>query len=223
MSSKKRIVVLSDSCALPRDELKYEETYFYLLKENMPYYDVINTSVRGNTIVNSYINRNDFYLYYNPDVVIVHLGVVDLYPRPYPVNIFWKLFFLLLKKIGINVDEILKYFRLYYKIGDFFNFTEVSFDKYKKHYKLLIDSIPLNAKIVCIGFVNPSKILARSKKYSNMVKEYNDFISSFADNKRIFYLDLFALDQSYTIWDGYHFNSKISEYIFYKINKIIKI
>ena len=115
MPFEKRIVIISDSCALPREELPYEKTYFYLLKKFLPNYDIINTSTRGNTISNIIRNKDDYYLLYNPDILIVHIGIVDLYPRPYPNNIFTRLLKKLLRIFYIDIDAILKKCKLYYK------------------------------------------------------------------------------------------------------------
>ncbi|WP_342508836.1 GDSL-type esterase/lipase family protein [Sporosarcina sp. FSL K6-2383] len=92
----KKIMILGDSLSLPRPEnfhtfdpfeslslgVEFDETYPYLLQKNLSDYYVINRSVRASTIKQIYNrDRSDHIFLTKPDVVIVHVGIVDLWPR----------------------------------------------------------------------------------------------------------------------------------------------
>ena len=79
---KKRIVILSDSLALPRDTPEVtlvEDTYPYLLKEK---YDVYQFS-KGGGVIRELREQAHYYRQYHPDIVILQSGIVDCAPRAY--------------------------------------------------------------------------------------------------------------------------------------------
>jgi acyl-CoA thioesterase-1 len=86
MSRRPRIVALADSLALPRDEkgevLRWEETWPYLLAEQLAGVDVINCGARARS--SDQLLGDALYEHValkRPDVVVVQVGIVDCSPR----------------------------------------------------------------------------------------------------------------------------------------------
>lgn len=92
----KKIMILGDSLTLPRPEnihnfdplkdlklgVEFNETYPFLLQQNLQGYYVINRGIRASTIKQIY--ERDFFdhiILTKPDIVIIHVGIVDLWPR----------------------------------------------------------------------------------------------------------------------------------------------
>ena len=83
MKSKK-ILVITDSVSMPRPGVKYEDTWLYLLKQEFPGYDFIDRSARGTTtyrLVTEGGGGVDLLESYNPDIVILQMGITECAPR----------------------------------------------------------------------------------------------------------------------------------------------
>ena len=73
---KRRIILFTDSLALPRMEPQqtlFEDTYPYLLRES---YEVFQFS-KGGGLIHELVEQAHYYKQYKPDVVILHAGIVD--------------------------------------------------------------------------------------------------------------------------------------------------
>ncbi|MCZ8531827.1 SGNH/GDSL hydrolase family protein [Psychrobacillus psychrodurans] len=92
----KKVIILGDSLSLPRPMnfykfnpfqdltlgVEFNETYPFLLQMYLKDYYVINRAVRASTIKQIYMrDRSDHIFLTKPDVVILHVGIVDLWPR----------------------------------------------------------------------------------------------------------------------------------------------
>lgn len=218
-----KILILGDSSIPPREELSYDKTYSSMLKKE---YSDVNIEVYGKTGNNSKWINSDldaFMLYgYNPNIVILNYGIVDVYPRPYP-NMIYRLF----SCTGFlpYIDQFLKKTKLYYKMGDLFNFKEVSVDKFEVYSQRIIQRLldKKVKKIIIIGIIKPYKILLRSKKVEKEVVMYNQVFQALALRyEEVNYIDMYnESDEEFTIWDGYHYSAKASVYLASKIKKIL--
>lgn len=93
MGDKKKVLCIGDSLALPGHLNKYEDTWFYNLKQNFPDYDFISFFKRqlttdvlvkmggGKEGVDKMPNGADCLEFYKPDIVVLQLGIVDCAPR----------------------------------------------------------------------------------------------------------------------------------------------
>ncbi|SIQ38247.1 SGNH/GDSL hydrolase family protein [Domibacillus enclensis] len=92
----KKVMILGDSLSLPRPGnfktfnpkedlelgVEFNQTYPYLLQENLTNFYVINRAVRASTIKSIYErDRMDHIFLTKPDVIVIHVGIVDLWPR----------------------------------------------------------------------------------------------------------------------------------------------
>ena len=79
--NKKRVLVISDSLGLPRENpdgiIYYENSWPYLLKEK---FDVIHLGIGGASI-DQLVSQAGYYRFANPDFVILQSGIVDCAPR----------------------------------------------------------------------------------------------------------------------------------------------
>ena len=83
---KNKIVILTDSVALPRAHSKglvmWEQTYLHKLKIQLKDYEVINLSLGGGSI-KDIRNQINYFKVLNPVCVILHCGIVDAAPRAF--------------------------------------------------------------------------------------------------------------------------------------------
>ncbi|WP_141506465.1 SGNH/GDSL hydrolase family protein [Paenibacillus luteus] len=115
-----KIIILGDSLALPRPirfrdynpdeslelEIEFEDTYGYLLQ--MRYKEsayVINRAVRSSTIKLIYErDKLDHIFLLKPNVIILHIGIVDLWPRE-----------TLEFRSYLNIEEFAYYYRMVFE------------------------------------------------------------------------------------------------------------
>ena len=216
----KKILIIGDSSSLPREDIIFNSTYYAILKKK---YNIENSAVTNNVSYKIYNDLEPFTLYgYNPDIVVLNYGIVDVYPRPYP-NIIYR--FLACSGLLSYIDKFLKKTKLYYKLGDFFNFKEVSLDKFGFYSNGIIEKLLDKdvKKIIIIGIIKPYKILLNSKKVDSEIQKYNAIFKNIANNfKKVEYIDIYNdSNEDFTIWDGYHYSEKASLYLANKIENII--
>jgi acyl-CoA thioesterase I len=81
---RKKIMIVTDSVSMPRPEIRYEDTWIYLLRKEFPHYDIIDRPGRGSTstrLVTEGGGGVDLLEMYKPDIVILQLGMADAAPR----------------------------------------------------------------------------------------------------------------------------------------------
>ena len=82
MDRQKRILILSDSLALPRNKPEttvVEDTYPYLLKNH---FEVYQCSIGGG-MVEDLLKQSFYFSQFQPDIVILLSGIVDCAPIAY--------------------------------------------------------------------------------------------------------------------------------------------
>lgn len=217
----RKVLIIGDSSVLSREEIPFDNTYYGILKENNT---IENAAITNNCSYQIYKNLDAFMLYgYNPNIVILNYGIVDVFPRPYP-NKLYKLMACtgLLKYI----DKFLKKTKLYYKLGDYFNFKEVSLEKFEQNSKNIIKKLLEKnvEKIIIIGIIKPYKILLNSKNIHREVELYNNvFLKLSQKYHEVKYIDIYNdSTEDFTIWDGYHYSKIASKYLADKIEELIK-
>ncbi|MFW2580736.1 hypothetical protein [Aliarcobacter butzleri] len=220
----KKILIIGDSSIPPREEVDYSAIYSTLVKNTLIDFKIEVSAKTGNHSGQIDINLDAFMLYgYNPNIVILNYGIVDVFPRPYP-NKFYKL----MVCIGLlkYIDKFLKKTKLYYKLGDYFNFKEVSLEKFEENSKNIIKKLLEKnvEKIIIIGIIKPYKILLNSKNIHREVELYNNvFLKLSQKYHEVKYIDIYNdSTEDFTIWDGYHYSKIASKYLADKIEELIK-
>jgi len=84
MKKGKRILIIADSMAMPRPDVKYEETWISLVKQAFPDYDFLDRPDRGSTTLRLVTEGGggvDLLEIYEPDLVIMQIGMAECAPR----------------------------------------------------------------------------------------------------------------------------------------------
>ena len=95
MSKTERIMIITDSVSMPRQSIKYEETWIYHFKNKFKDFDVIDRPARGSTsmrLVQEGGGGFDLLELYTPDRVILQQGLAECAPRLFKKNGFEKKF-----------------------------------------------------------------------------------------------------------------------------------
>ncbi|ELR70591.1 hypothetical protein C900_03572 [Fulvivirga imtechensis AK7] len=79
-----KVLILTDSLSLPRayqgGKVEWEDTYVSLLKRSRQDIEFIQVGIGGATIAELYRALN-YYVHANPQLIILHAGIVDCAPR----------------------------------------------------------------------------------------------------------------------------------------------
>ncbi len=84
MKKRIKILIAADSIAMPRAENVYENTWIYMLKAAFPECDIIDRSSRGSTTARLVMEGGggvDLLELYNPNLVIIQMGMAECAPR----------------------------------------------------------------------------------------------------------------------------------------------
>jgi len=215
----KRIVVLGDSLSMPRPGIDYEDTYPYLLQTKG--YEVICRSKRGNDTNIQTLEQNilDDLIFLNPDIVVVHLGIVDCAPRLFSRKEQRVLSFLptYLRNKIINFFSKRRFY--FTKLR---NLSYVSENKFTKNLNSLIDRIDNSRKqIILIKILNTtSENEKKSFGFKEKINTYNDILQKLAIENNITIIDPNYCEDSLSE-DGIHITCEMNEYLKDKLFKAI--
>jgi len=215
-----KALIIGDSSSLPRKSIFFNNTYYAGLKKHI---EIENSAITNNSSYQIYTNLDSFMLYgYRPNTVILNYGIVDVYPRPYP-NIIYRL----LSCSGLlpKVDNFLKKTSLYYKLGSFFKFKEVEINAFERYSEGIIKKLLEKEveKIIIIGIIKPYRVLLKSSIIDKEIVLYNNVFKKLTKKyDNVSYIDIYNdSDEDFTIWDGYHYSEKASNYLVDKIKEIV--
>ena len=210
-----RIVVIADSLGLPRSEngikVRYESTYPFLLGRENKNHEIVNFSERSKTIIDARNEINEVLLY-EPECIIVQIGIVDCAPRIFSI----KEKFILSKlpaSIRTRVIEYRKKKRVSTKRNPLSK-AYVKPDDFKKTYLDLIINLKRSNKelkiiiVPIIGFLKSLEM--KSIGFSNNIRMYNDLLAEIANESKssLIAIDLFFDREDCFVDDFYH----LSEY-----------
>ncbi len=221
--NSKRIVILGDSLGMPRgdSEIEYEDTYPYLLMNNLKNYEVIPRHRRTNDTSKQLSSQNIFddIEMLKPDVLVVHLGIVDCAPRVF--SRFQNAIVSILPSVikGIILRAVSN-FR--YRITKLNNKTYVKKNIFKKNIKNFIDiSDEMGIQLLFIEILMTSQENDnRSYNFKNNITEYNKIIEVAARSKCV-YLIKYNPQNDYLLKDGIHINKKGNEFLANKIHELV--
>lgn len=204
----KRILILTDSLALPRtfpEVCEHEFTWPENLKSQG---HVIHQVSIGGATSRDLLNQIPYHKSFKPDVVILQVGIVDCAPRflkKYEINLLRKIPYLGNKIIQkLNNKWVKKYRKLSY----------ISPFEFRDNIKGIVSSFD-NAKIFILG------IIPASMDYENLlpgvtqnIRAYNSILKSF----NALFFDLETILKNGIMSDHHHLNREGHKYI----AKIIK-
>lgn len=224
---KLKILCIGDSLCLPREDVPYEDTWIYLLKNQYKDIDFINYFKRGATI--SLMEESFFesyYQFYKPNIVIWESGITDCAPRYLnDNNLGWRLWF---KLIHFTIVERLfwKYYKMTHSRRSDTVYTPI--DVFEVKVDSLIKKF-LSVGVQKIILIKMEQIGAAAQKrnlyWMSNIKKYNAIYekmkTKFPNN--IILIDPMGnvCDDCFVI-DGYHNNAKGMKLTFDGINDILK-
>lgn len=212
------MVIIGDSLGIPRETAPYEKTYTYLLKQKLPEWDIINNCIPGNT--SRFQKRTvigDIELY-NPDVVVIHLGIADCAPRLFTINQRRIIDYLGTLNHSLQQGIIAFFSKHRYFFTSHFPKVYVKKEEFQENMTFLLNSIcEVNALpiIINIAMPNPSTIL-RSYNIRKNIMDYNEILDRLSSNL----IDVFSLGDKALLHDDHHLNYESNRYI---TNKVVKI
>jgi lysophospholipase L1-like esterase len=165
---KTRIQIIGDSLSLHRKDegILYKDTYPYILSKK---YDVVLTSNYSKTTNDNVILAED------TKYVIIHLGLVDCFPRVYAKNTKLILFYL-----PNQLRQIVTFFHRHYRYYFTRMFPRVTTesDEFNYNMRKLLHAINMSgAKPIIVDIVNVSDEVAKRNFNANEnIERYNDYL-----------------------------------------------
>lgn len=218
---KQRIVILGDSLGMARSEIKFEETYPYILQTSLPDCEIYAKHRRANDsdLQSEFLNIQDDIDYMKADILVIHLGIVDCAPR---------LFSRAEQKRLQYLKIISKYIIAFMSKRRFFFtklFPKVYVDRgsYEKNIRTLILSGKKNAKRVIVVNIADTSVENKKKSYGfeENIKQYNEVLSKLVEENEVELLEMFKItDESMLLEDGIHLSVKGNHLLAEKIKEL---
>ena len=209
---------------LPTDELSYDETWIYLMKQLHPEIDLIDKCIRARSITTLMHGgpggkAKNLFEWYNPDYVIIHLGLSDCAPRLLPRK---SKITKIINHLPIS-NQIYSYFRRHG--GRRIEYADVSPIEFKNNLEGYVKKVaPIPVGIVQISKVT-SSALVKSPLFNEAIDIYNTIISEIVseNNNAKLISGLDGTDSDMYQSDGMHLTKKGQEVIFEECNKFIEM
>lgn len=225
-----KVLCVGDSLGLPREEVRYEETWFYRLKQDHPSDDFIykfKRSLTSRDLVGT--SRRDYLgdysVYYKPDIVIAQFGICDCAPRYINDNKpVWMGLKFLFRKLHLE-SFFWKTVKTFFKRSA--KCVYVPFDEFRDNvnkYVDILENIGTVKKVIFIKIGMPGE--GPQKSSPNLVgnvKKYNSVFDELSLKKPSFVYTVMPLnepDDSYYI-DGYHTNAQGFDLVYNALKDIV--
>lgn len=225
----KKILIVGSSMAMPRSEIKYEDTWIYNLKMHLDCH-IIDKSRRASTskrLISEgggdgiYNKGADLLEYYSPNIVITQIGITDCAPRLLgqgfvtkilnnsPKRIRDKIYLLLKKKTKRKAKNA------YVKPDEFI----INWQNYLERAQ------KIKTMVIIIKISKPTNfVLKKNPALYNSIIQYNliyDKLAKSYDN--VFLIEPFTAKEIDRIAiDEFHVNKEGHQIVFAKIKTIIK-
>lgn len=220
-----KILCIGDSLGLPREEVSYEETWFFRLKNQFPQHDFIYKFKRSLTSRDVVGKSNkdfagDYFEFYHPDLVIAQFGICDCAPRYInegkPAWIAAKLIFRKLRLEKLFWKTIKKVFSrsadcVYVSYDDFASYVNEYAEKCLRQ----------DSQIIFIEIGTPSlKVQEISPNLLHNVIRYNQVFEELAKKNpnRISVVNPLNMEDESFYIDGYHTNGKGFERVYHSLS-----
>jgi len=227
MKKRERILIITDSVSMPRMEVKYEETWIYLLKKKFSHFDIIDRPARGATSMRLIYEGGggiDLLELYLPDKIILQLGLAECAPRLFKKNGFEKRFidkFLPEKLRRYYINRVKK------KRGRNPQFTDVSPEQFKYNIYNFAERCKIhNIKLAIIKILRPTDLFL---KKSPFIKQNIDIYNSIYEKASLDFDNItiidpieIELDVNSLCLDELHINSKGHKLYFMELERYLK-
>ncbi len=227
---RERLVILSDSLSMPRpdESLLYEETYPYLLQQELGNnVEVINRGKRANTIQEQSLDQcvYDDIIFFYPKYVVIQLGIVDCAPRLFSKR-FGKYVIGNIKPLFLREFVIKQFSKRRIFFTKHFPRQYVPISKFSYWYDYLLNvvkefgSTPI---LVNIARTSPEND-RRSYGFIQHINKYNKIIEEAAHRYNAILIDMYAVSETSDVLldDGIHYNKLGSKILAKEIAIAIK-
>ncbi len=218
----KRLLIIGESLPLPSDELQYDDTWIHLMQINYPDLEIVDKCVRSRSIITLMHGgpegkAKNLYEWYNPDFIILHLGISDCAPRLLPRK----------KKITKLINH-LPFSNLIYSFfrkhgGRLIEYADVAPQEFKENLEGYVKKVAPTP----VGIVQISKVttptLIKSPQFNKAIDLYNAIINQVAleNTNATLILGLDGTDISSYQSDGLHLSAKGQKQIFKRCSEYI--
>lgn len=203
MNAHKKILILSDSVALPRNEPEvcvYEDTWPYLLRQNE--YVIHQVSIGGATSADL-LSQINYHIPFNPDIIILHVGVVDCAPRfmtKIELGIMKRIPIVGKKMIGLMNNNRVRQAR---------KITYVPISQFNKNIRAILSYFK-DKLVFVVGIVPaPAPYERLLPGITENINNYNDVLRTYPN-----FVSLDHMDRDALMSDYHHVNALGHKYIF---------
>ncbi len=166
MKKSERIMIITDSVSMPRQEIKYEETWIYLFKKKFSDFDVIDRPARGSTsmrLVQEGGGGFDLLELYTPDRVILQMGLAESAPRLFKKNGFEQKFINQYLPVKIRNDYVKA---IKEKRGRNPEFTDVSPEQFRNNIFSFAERCrKLKVRLAIFKILRPTDLFVMKSPY----------------------------------------------------------
>jgi acyl-CoA thioesterase I len=211
----KKILIIADSMAMPREEYDYEKTWLYKFILSFNDYCVIDKSHRGSTS-NRLISEgggfknvqpgSDLLEFYNPDYVIIQLGIVDCSPRYISIN---SLTFKIINNLPMFIQNLFYKFKKKFSIRKL-KYAYVSLGDYRSNFTNYLNRAKeTNTKVILCAIAPVEKsFVEKSPEIQKAIELYNGILKELSNSfDNVDYFDPYSIEFGETsLIDELHFN-----------------
>jgi hypothetical protein len=181
---RKKIMIITDSIAMPRPDIRYEDTWVYLLKKEFPHYDFIDRPVRGSTSTRLAPECGGFDLLetYMPDIVILQQGMAECAPRLFRKQSLE--YYMVSRMMPARIREwYIEYVKRHRVRNP--DITDVEPDQFRENITGFIKRARgISARVIIIPILPPADILL--KKSPHILNNINRFNAIYHEAARMF-------------------------------------
>ena len=210
----KRIVMFTDSLAMPREEPEetlFEDTYPYLLRKD---YEVFQFS-KGGGLMNEFVEQSFYYNQYKPDIIILQIGIVDCCPRAF--SKFEEVIFHSNRVLGL-VRRFISKTGLSKKIRNIRKYSWTSKKNYRQGCDFFVSKFP-NSKIYALSILPPS--VSYEKQVPGISKKIDEYNNILRDVFRQNYVDLSSIPAEGIMSDHHHLTKVGHQYVCDSIMRVL--
>ncbi|MDR6940547.1 hypothetical protein [Mucilaginibacter pocheonensis] len=219
-----KVLIVADSNGMPRNEISYEDTWVYKLIKAFPEINFIDRCKRASTVlrlvseggdVTNVKKGADLLEYYNPDIVILQLGIVDCSPRYVNKrNLFVKILYKLPGKIQSVIFSAIKKYGA--RNPKYAFVTSSAFRNSVDSY--LSRALETGTKVMAISIAPVTEEFVRKSPHIiNSINEYNGIYRELRNKyPNFFVVDPFGagVDINRIALDEFHVNSEGHSIVF---------
>ena len=206
------VFCISDSLGLPRNGVKYEDSWYCLIQKEFPDINFYPFFLRDQTSSSLEDIFNNYLKYFRPEFSIVQLGICDCAPRIInSKRLFWRIYFKLFQLFN-NTEVAWRIVKKFYKRNNP-NRVVVPFEQFKKNNRCFVENcIKIRSKVVYISIPIPSSSLKeKSALLEQNIRKYNSVYLELSNRypDSVYILSpLFEGASDDYVEDGYHSNAK---------------